>query len=644
MKSWKLRTQLGVGFAAVLFITFIVGVAGWISLGNVLEALDSYRQINQDQSTISYVKEQVSLFLLNSHEDEREAQARAKEAANKRMEGIVKGAEAVLADPDISAEEKKVGTQLVGLYKEFQSSFISFANFEQNKIGLSAKMAELFKGYETVIQKGQFRIEGIQVARQMLESSLVAYMESPSQDRMETLKASITKLGEGIAEWHTLVENSEELIAVYAEIKARFDQITDTTQQYYSQVVGQKEQYAMMQKALDGVNGVNTKNGESIAQRLDEVKKVSRTVILSALFAAILMGALFAWLTGLSITGPIKQVTAGLKDVAEGEGDLTKRLNIDFKNEVGELASWFNIFIGKMDTMIKEIAENTNQLNASSTQLFDISAQMSEGADDMSGRSSTVAGAAEEMSATMNSVSAASEQAASNLNTVASAADEMTASVTEIANNSEKARAITEKAVSQAGTTSERVNQLGDAAEAISKVTEVITEISEQTNLLALNATIEAARAGEAGKGFAVVANEIKELASQTAKATRDIKAKIDHIQQSTGDTVAEIGEITNVIANVNDTVGIIATAVEEQAVTTREIARNIAQASQGIQEVNENVAQSSAVSTTIADDIGMVNSDADQMSNSSSMVKINAEDLSKLAEGLSSVVGRFKY
>jgi methyl-accepting chemotaxis protein len=344
-----------------------------------------------------------------------------------------------------------------------------------------------------------------------------------------------------------------------------------------------------------------------------------------------------------AMTKPINNAVERLKDIAQGEGDLTQRLEVTTRDEIGEMATWFNTFLQNQQAMIKDIADNARTLSKSSAELASISQQMASDADASSGRSNTVAAAAEEMSTNVNSVAAAMEQAATNLNMVASATEQMTASVGEIAQKSEKAREITGRAVSKAQGTSRKVEDLGNAAQAISKVTEVITEISEQTNLLALNATIEAARAGEAGKGFAVVANEIKVLAKQTAEATLEIKKQIEGVQGSTRETVTEISEISDVINRVDEIVSAIATAVEEQSVTTREISESIAQASSGIQEVNTNVAQSSEVTVSITRDISEVNQFSNEMTNSSSQVNASAGELSGLAEKINEMVGKFK-
>jgi methyl-accepting chemotaxis protein len=389
-------------------------------------------------------------------------------------------------------------------------------------------------------------------------------------------------------------------------------------------------------KEIEAFTAASAKKAEA-----DEHAAFTGMLIITA--AALIIGLFMGVYVSRGITGPINNAVTRLKDIAQGEGDLTQRLEVHTRDELGEMATWFNTFLQNLQTMIKDIADNAVSLSNASTELSAISQQMSAGAEQTSGKSNTVAAASEEMSANVNSVAAAMEQAATNLNMVSSATEQMTASVSEIAQNSEKARDITGTAVGRAEETSKKVDTLGAATEAIGKVTEVITEISEQTNLLALNATIEAARAGEAGKGFAVVANEIKELAKQTAEATMEIKKQIEGVQGSTQETVEDIGEISKVIGMVDEIVSTIAAAVEEQSAATQDIASNISQASAGVQEVNTNVAQSSEVTTSISRDIAEVNQAANEMTTSSSQVNLSAEELAGMAENINSMVGKFK-
>lgn len=368
-----------------------------------------------------------------------------------------------------------------------------------------------------------------------------------------------------------------------------------------------------------------------------------RNTIALITIISIALAALLIFIAANSIVKPINKAVAGLKDIAQGEGDLTMRLAVTSKDEVGELAKWFNTFIEKLQTIIGKISDNTREVNLSIKELSNIAVALSQNADDTSGRANNVATAAEEMSANLNGVAAAMEQSTTNTTMVASAAEEMTATISQIAQNAEQAHVISKKAVQQASNTSAKMAELGQAAQAIGKVTEAITEISEQTNLLALNATIEAARAGEAGKGFAVVANEIKELAKQTAAATMNIKNQIAGVQGTTKSTVEEINQISTIINSVNEIVATISAAVGEQSAATEEIANNIAQASQGLGEVNENVSQSSAVAGTITQDIAGVNIASTEISRSSQQVTTSAGRLQDLANELQGIVNTFK-
>ena len=643
MKSWKLRTQLGLGFAVVLLLTCIVGGSGLLSLTHVIQTMSTFRQANSGQAQFAQVREQYYIFLLNSHNAGRDAQNRARDKAFATLDGLLQELEKNLKSEG-SETTKDSLVKLKGQYEEYRQSFNLLSEGETQKAALIAPTLKLFQGFEELIKSGAFKIEDILFGYKLYSTSIGSYFERANEIGQKATLAAGKKFEEALQEWYQVVENSTSLKEVHGKIFERYKTIQKYMQDYFTLVDTQTTLIAKMQSIDAEVNIISLKLMENSGQQIEKVNGVSRTVITFSILVAIVMGLLFAWLTTRSITSPIRDVTAGLRDVAEGEGDLTKRLKIDYKNEVGELAAWFNVFIDKMDLMIKEIADNSGKLGNSADQLLSISTTLSEGAVNVSTRSTTVADAANRMSGSMTAVAQASAEASENINLVAAAAEEMTASVSQIAGNSENARSITELAVAKAAGASERVIHLGNAATAISKVTEVITEISAQTNLLALNATIEAARAGEAGKGFAVVANEIKALASQTTQATQDIKVKIADIQDSTKLTIKEINEITDVINKVNNTVALIYTAVEEQAATTKEIASNIAQASQGVQDVNDNVGHSSIAATDIAREITQVSDDASQMLGSCSQVKDSSDVLNTLAKVLNGIVCRFKY
>ena len=394
--------------------------------------------------------------------------------------------------------------------------------------------------------------------------------------------------------------------------------------------------------------GINTSAMKaSLADSIQDGIRSRNKIIGTLLFLGIVSLAvsfLIIRTLAVKITNPLDETVHMLKDTAEGEGDLTRRLSINSNDEVGEVARWFNTFIEKLQKIIIGIAEDSETLNASSASLSQLAGHISDGSSAMSSKSDNVAHAAEEMSSTMNSVAAAMEQASTNINVVSTATEEMTITINEIAKNSGNAKQVSNQAVTQTKSASEKIDKLGRAAQEIGKITEVITEISEQTNLLALNATIEAARAGEAGKGFAVVANEIKELARQTADATLKIKTQINDIQGSTSETVEEIAQIIDIIAKIDEFVSTVATSVDEQSITASEISRNISQASTGISDVNENVSQSSVTATNVTQDVAEVNNSITEISNSSAQIDLSAKELTTLALKLKKQLDKFKF
>jgi methyl-accepting chemotaxis protein len=233
-----------------------------------------------------------------------------------------------------------------------------------------------------------------------------------------------------------------------------------------------------------------------------------------------------------------------------------------------KLADKFEAVVGKI----------VDKVSTTSMELESAAGSMSKTAETTQGLSSAVA--------------AASEESSANVQSVAGATDEMAASVREISRQVQESSRIANEAVVQAQRTDGRIAELSQAAGRIGDVIKLITAIAEQTNLLALNATIEAARAGEAGKGFAVVAQEVKQLASQTAKATDEIRGQIAGMQTATQESVAAIKEIGETIARISQIATTVASAVEEQGASTQEIARNVQQAAQGTAQVTGNITE----------------------------------------------------
>jgi len=344
----------------------------------------------------------------------------------------------------------------------------------------------------------------------------------------------------------------------------------------------------------------------------------------SALLLSII--AVIAFFIGKQIADPLIRGATFAETVSNL--DLTARIDVDQKDEVGLLASTLRTMADTLSEIIRKISDTATEVSGASEELSAVSSQMASAAEEMNAQSGTVASATEQISASVGTVASAAEESSQSvtgiaamteemsanisnvadavrktadeaqnaagdsesviqgITYIASAVEELTTSMNEIAKSTTQASVISRDAGTRTVEINTKMEALVKASKQIGKVIGIIKDIADQTNMLALNATIEAAGAGEAGKGFAVVAGEVKELARQSAEATDTIAEEIDRIRQSTDDmdgAVTQIGAVIENITGINET---IASSVEEQSATAAEISRNVAQNADSVKRI----------------------------------------------------------
>ena len=357
----------------------------------------------------------------------------------------------------------------------------------------------------------------------------------------------------------------------------------------------------------------------ALEKQMDEMSQRNTTVALVLGLVGGLLGLLLIWLTALGVTKPILAVASMLKDIASGEGDLTKRLSYAKADELGELAGWFNRFLDKLQPIVAQVKNTVIDARQTADRSAGIAQQTSAGMQQQFREVDQVATAFHEMSATAQDVARSAAQAAGAARGADQACQEGLGVIGATTSSIEQLSAELTAAMQE-------VEGLASSSEQIGSVLEVIRSIAEQTNLLALNAAIEAARAGEAGRGFAVVADEVRNLAKRTQDSVEEIRQVIEGLQSGTREVVSSmhssnrqaegsvqqvelavaalrrIGESVSVITDMNLQ---IASAAEEQSSVADEINRNIS----SIRDVTEAI-------TLQADESAQISQSLNQLAN----------------------------
>jgi len=459
-----------------------------------------------------------------------------------------------------------------------------------------------------------------------------------------TFKTNVGKAQQQIAELQK-ADLPQNLAALVAPVKSGVTKYSDAFEKASTNLLLGDEIYykAITPLTVDAVgklDGVKDAIEKAFQKTTADTEGIiGSTVVMQEIVAgaAVLLGLLIAFLIARGIIGSLTGLTAGMKELADGNFAVVLP-GLGRKDEIGDIAGAVEKFKlvseqkarDEAEAKIKQDQIAAQQRKAEMVKLADefegavgeIVETVSSASTELEASATTLTATAERSQELTTMVAAASEEATTNVQSVASATEQLSSSVNEISRQVQESARMATEAVGQARTTNDRVSELSKAAARIGDVVELINTIAGQTNLLALNATIEAARAGEAGRGFAVVASEVKALAEQTAKATGEISQQISGIQGATQESVTAIKEISGTIEKLSEISSTIAAAVEEQGAATQEISRNVQQAAQGTQQVSSNITDVQRGASETGSASSQVLSAAQMLSGDSSRLK----------------------
>ena len=454
--------------------------------------------------------------------------------------------------------------------------------------------------------------EALYSAADKEKAAILADDPAAVKEHTDALKEELDGAREAAASLTEMAETPEEKDNI-AKINAAIESYAGYTDQTMKLAADQKDDEALAiatgagQEARGAADELGDVVREAYGQALEQAKvdtdavyaSTMRWLIGGSIAGLVAAAAILVWVVTSGITRPVRALTETMRRLAKGDMDVEIGAQ-NRQDEIGLMASAVQVFkdnelhareVERKAEAERQRGDAEKQAVLGLTNSFEgsvkgVVAAVASSATDMQSNANAMSGGAAATEREAVEVGKSVEHATSGVQAVASATEELSASINEIRRQVSESSAIAKNAVDEAQAVNGKVGELAGAAQQIGEVVALIRTIAEQTNLLALNATIEAARAGEAGRGFAVVASEVKNLASQTARATEDITQHIQRVQEETASAVGAIQSIGKTITSMSKISGDIAAAVEQQTSATTDISRHVQDVSTSTSQV----------------------------------------------------------
>ncbi len=669
LNNLSIRTKIIAGLGLMQLIIAVIAGSALISLSDTEESVvtiaddiqPAVLKAGELEHRLDKANSALGFYLLSHEASHRQAYETNLQHIDVLLDEL-KAMPLVSSSADISSQVEAIAADIAG-YKSYQTRMIELAEQPARNIPalayaaehinpLSQQLLQLLSGMiqtegeeEATVERRELLmdIEGVRYAWANVMNGVRAYLAFRQDAALQEINLYLGSVDSGLA-----------------RLQAREDLLTLDQLDALEQFLPLKEQFATHLGRLIAIHGSDawrtdahlirtevgplleavSRNVEELVLGLDELAQATvhdlvaqvhgtNTLVATLLLAGLLLGGLIMWLIVSTVVKPLHRTLHALKDIVDGEGDLTRRLAPGGRDEIGQLARGFNKFAGLVHGIIREMAGYTGRLNESAERLATVTEETSRGAEQQQQRTDDVVTAVNEMATTGRDVAGsagAAAEAAQNADTAANDGRKVVGQTIEVIDN-------LAQEVRRAG---EVIRRLESDSESIGGVLDVIRGIAEQTNLLALNAAIEAARAGEQGRGFAVVADEVRTLASRTQESTAEIHAMIERLQSGAREAVQVMQQGT---ARADESV--------QQAARAGGALDAISEAVAVIKQMNEQIASAAEEQNAVAGEINTavlaISEITEQTAAGAQQTASASNELTQLSEQLSGMVRQFR-